>query len=43
MRSMRTSQMEDIAYFEYIVVGLGGIGSAALYWLAKRSGKGEAF
>jgi sarcosine oxidase len=26
--------------FEYIVVGLGGIGSAAAYWLARRTGGG---
>nr|XP_006819316.1 PREDICTED: peroxisomal sarcosine oxidase-like [Saccoglossus kowalevskii] len=26
-------------YFEYIVIGCGGIGSAATYWLAKRAGK----
>ncbi|XP_070562766.1 peroxisomal sarcosine oxidase-like isoform X2 [Ptychodera flava] len=25
--------------FEYIVVGCGGIGSAAVYWLSKRAGK----
>ncbi|XP_072169383.1 monomeric sarcosine oxidase-like [Diadema setosum] len=25
--------------FDYIVVGCGGIGSAAVYWLAKRAGK----
>lgn len=25
--------------FEYIVLGLGGIGSGALYWLARRAGK----
>ena len=24
--------------FDYIVVGCGGIGSAALYWLAKTAG-----
>jgi len=24
--------------FEYVVVGLGGIGSAAAYWLARRAG-----
>ena len=28
-------------WYDYIVVGLGGIGSAALYWLSKRSGKSE--
>jgi sarcosine oxidase len=26
--------------FEYIVVGLGGLGSAAAYWLARRAGSG---
>jgi sarcosine oxidase len=25
--------------FEYIVIGCGGIGSAALYWLSRRAGK----
>src|SRR5262245_15565405 len=25
--------------YEYIVVGLGGIGSAAAYWLSRRAGK----
>jgi sarcosine oxidase len=25
--------------FEYIVIGLGGLGSAAAYWLARRAGK----
>ncbi len=30
-----------IKYYEYIVVGLGGVGSGALYWLAKRAGKGN--
>jgi len=24
--------------YEYIVVGLGGLGSAAAYWLARRAG-----
>lgn len=27
--------------YAYIVVGCGGVGSAALYWLAKRAGKGK--
>lgn len=26
-------------YFDYIVLGCGGIGSGAVYWLAKRAGK----
>ena len=26
-------------FYDYIVVGLGGIGSAALYWLARNSNK----
>ncbi|XP_071511168.1 monomeric sarcosine oxidase-like [Diadema antillarum] len=26
-------------YYDYIVVGCGGIGSATLYWLARRAGK----
>ena len=30
-------------YFEYIVVGLGGVGSGALYWLSKRAGKSKSF
>ena len=25
-------------HFEYIVLGCGGIGSAALYWLSRRAG-----
>ena len=28
-------------YFDYIVVGLGGVGSGALYWLSKRAGKSK--
>ncbi|XP_077981659.1 monomeric sarcosine oxidase-like [Glandiceps talaboti] len=32
----RPSEVKD---FEYIVVGCGGIGSAAVYWLSKRAGK----
>lgn len=31
--------VDNIAYYDYIVVGLGGIGSATLYWLAKKAGK----
>ena len=27
--------------YGYIVLGCGGIGSAALYWLSKRAGKGN--
>ncbi|KAK3602044.1 hypothetical protein CHS0354_021138 [Potamilus streckersoni] len=27
-------------FFDYIVVGCGGIGSAALYWLSKRAQNG---
>ena len=28
-------------YYEYIVVGIGGIGSGTLFWLAKKAGKGK--
>ena len=31
----------EIKYYEYIVVGLGGVGSGALYWLSKRAGKSK--
>lgn len=30
--------MEGRRYYEYIVVGCGGIGSGAVYWLSKRAG-----
>lgn len=30
----------DRKLYEYVVVGCGGIGSAALYWLSKRAGSG---
>ena len=33
----------EIKYYEYIVVGLGGVGSGALYWLSKRAGKSKQF
>ena len=29
------------AYFEYIVIGCGGVGSGALYWLAKKARKSK--
>ncbi|XP_078688309.1 monomeric sarcosine oxidase-like [Branchiostoma floridae x Branchiostoma belcheri] len=32
--------MAYVPYYEYIVVGCGGVGSGAVYWLAKRAGKG---
>lgn len=32
--------METRREYDYIVVGLGGIGSAAAYWLARRAGNG---
>ncbi|XP_055955263.1 monomeric sarcosine oxidase [Patella vulgata] len=35
--SRRTWCDEGRTHFEYIVVGCGGIGSAAVYWLAKRA------
>ena len=25
-------------WYEYVVIGCGGIGSAAVYWLARRAG-----
>ena len=31
----------DIPYYEYIVVGCGGVGSAAVYWLSTKAGKGS--
>ncbi|KAI8491171.1 hypothetical protein Bbelb_312120 [Branchiostoma belcheri] len=31
--------MAYVPYYEYIVVGCGGVGSGAVYWLAKRAGK----
>ncbi|XP_041480178.1 monomeric sarcosine oxidase-like [Lytechinus variegatus] len=31
--------MDTIQQFDYIVVGCGGVGSAAVYWLSKRAGK----
>lgn len=34
-----TQTSTDRRYFEYIVVGCGGVGSAAVYWLSKRAGK----
>ena len=36
------SQKEKDNYYEYIVVGCGGIGSGALYWLSKRAGKSKS-
>lgn len=35
-----TGTMEGKLY-DYVVIGCGGIGSAALYWLSKRAGSGE--
>ncbi|CAH1780475.1 unnamed protein product [Owenia fusiformis] len=32
--------MASVPYYEYIVVGCGGIGSGAVYWLSKTAGKG---
>eukprot|EP00058_Branchiostoma_floridae_P008581 XP_002594069.1 hypothetical protein BRAFLDRAFT_68491 [Branchiostoma floridae] len=32
--------MAYVPYYEYIVIGCGGVGSAAVYWLSKRAGKG---
>ena len=31
----------NIQYYEYIVVGCGGIGSGAVYWLSKRVGSSK--
>ena len=31
----------ETPFYEYIVVGLGGVGSGALYWLAKKAGNSE--
>ena len=31
--------MKPVSEFDYIVVGLGGIGSGAAYWLARRAGR----
>jgi tRNA A37 threonylcarbamoyladenosine dehydratase len=28
-------------FYDYIVVGCGGIGSATVYWLSKRAGTGK--
>ena len=30
-------------FYDYIVVGCGGIGSATVYWLSKRAGTGKHF
>ena len=38
---MYVDTMEEASFYEYIVVGLGGVGSGALYWLAKKAGKGK--
>lgn len=35
---MATLPHRDVRYYEYIVLGCGGIGSGALYWLSKRVG-----
>ncbi|CAH1265569.1 PIPOX [Branchiostoma lanceolatum] len=32
--------MASVPYYDHIVVGCGGVGSAALYWLSRRAGKG---
>lgn len=29
------------SHYDYIVVGCGGIGSSAVYWLSKRVGNGK--
>ncbi len=36
-----SSGEEFDAYYEYIVVGCGGVGSGTLFWLAKRVGNSE--
>ena len=33
--------MDYDKYYEYIVIGCGGVGSGALFWLAKKVGKGK--
>ena len=33
--------MEGRRFFDYIVIGCGGIGSAAVYWLSKRAHSGK--
>ena len=33
--------MDYDKYYEYIVIGCGGVGSGALFWLAKTVGKGK--
>ena len=33
--------MDYDKYYEYIVIGCGGVGSGALFWLAKMVGKGK--
>ena len=30
-------------FFEYIVIGCGGVGSGTVYWLSKRAGKGNIY
>ncbi|XP_077864359.1 peroxisomal sarcosine oxidase-like [Saccoglossus kowalevskii] len=36
---MAQHSQDPVRYFEYIVVGCGGIGSGTVYWLSKRVGK----
>ena len=33
--------MSGAADYDYIVVGCGGVGSGALYWLSRRAGSRE--
>jgi hypothetical protein len=39
--TMATLPHRDVRYYEYIVLGCGGIGSGALYWLSKRVGSSK--
>lgn len=39
--TMTTLPHRDVRYYEYIVLGCGGIGSGALYWLSKRVGSSK--
>lgn len=35
--------MDACQFFEYIVIGCGGVGSGTVYWLSKRAGKGNIY
>ena len=38
---LKEMEIEGRRFFDYIVVGCGGIGSAAVYWLSKRAHSGK--